>query len=78
MNVVRAWLPVSESFGFTEHLRSVTGGSAFPQCVFSHWSELGDDPFEKDSKTQQIVLDIRKRKGLKVEMPLLADYLDKL
>lgn len=78
MNVVKAYLPVSESFGFTEHLRSETGGSAFPQCVFSHWSELSDDPFEKGSKSQEIVLNIRKRKGMKVEMPSVYDYLDKL
>merc|ERR1711931_294538 len=34
MFVVKAHLPVNESFGFTADLRSNTGGQAFPQCVF--------------------------------------------
>ena len=34
---VKAYLPVSESFGFTAHLRSLTSGQAFPQCAFDHW-----------------------------------------
>jgi len=38
----------------------------------------GDDPFEEDSKGQKIVLDIRKRKGLKVEMPKFEKFYDKL
>merc|ERR1712048_1447699 len=37
MFVVKAYLPVNESFGFTADLRSQTGGQAFPQCVFDHW-----------------------------------------
>merc|ERR1712126_699604 len=37
MFVVKAYLPVNESFGFTADLRSNTGGQAFPQCVFDHW-----------------------------------------
>ncbi|WP_369010301.1 hypothetical protein, partial [Klebsiella pneumoniae] len=32
MFVVKAYLPVNESFGFTADLRSNTGGQAFPQC----------------------------------------------
>lgn len=37
MNMVKCFLPVSESFGFTAALRGATAGKAFPQCVFSHW-----------------------------------------
>ncbi|KAI1716767.1 elongation factor tu GTP binding domain-containing protein [Ditylenchus destructor] len=37
MFVVKAYLPVNESFGFTADLRSNTGGQAFPQCVFDYW-----------------------------------------
>ena len=32
--VVKAYLPVNESFGFTTDRRSNMGGQAFPQCVF--------------------------------------------
>merc|ERR1712131_298125 len=33
MVVVKAYLPVNESFGFTADLRSKTGGQAFPDCA---------------------------------------------
>lgn len=75
---VQAYLPVLESFGFTEKLRQETGGQAFPQCVFDHWEILKDDPLEAGSKTNVLVLDIRKRKGLKIQVPDLEDYLDKM
>jgi len=28
--IVKAYLPVAESFGFTQHLRQMTSGRAFP------------------------------------------------
>uniref|UniRef100_A0A673AHM9 Elongation factor 2 n=1 Tax=Sphaeramia orbicularis TaxID=375764 RepID=A0A673AHM9_9TELE len=78
MFVVKAYLPVNESFGFTADLRSNTGGQAFPQCVFDHWQILPGDPFDAASKPFSIVGDIRKRKGLKEGIPSLDNYLDKL
>ena len=74
---VKAYLPVSESFGFTAHLRSLTSGQAFPQCTFSHWDLINQDPFDIKSKAYEITMAIRKRKGLKQELPVLADYIDK-
>jgi len=76
--MVKAYLPVNMSFGFTADLRSQTSGQAFPQCVFDHWETLKADPMETGSKSNEIMLETRKRKGLKVELPNLADYLDKL
>jgi len=78
MFVVKAYLPVNESFGFTADLRSNTGGQAFPQCVFDHWQLYPGDAIDPSSKVHQIILDIRKRKGLKDTIPDLANYLDKL
>jgi len=75
---VKAHLPVSESFGFVAALRQATSGQAFPQCVFDHWENLPGNPMEKGSKMEELILGIRKRKNLKVEMPALGDYLDKL
>jgi len=78
MFVVKAYLPVNESFGFTADLRSNTGGQAFPQCVFDHWQIMPGDPLEEGSKTFNIVQECKKRKGLKEGNPDLTNYLDKL
>merc|ERR1711963_1104186 len=78
MFVVKAYLPVNESFGFTADLRSNTGGQAFPQCVFDHWQVMPGDPLTDGTKPNQICQDIRKRKGVKEGVPTLDNYLDKL
>ena len=76
--MLKAFLPVAESFGFTQALRAATSGRAFPQCVFDHWEELGGDPYDANSQGGKIVADIRKRKGLKPEIPGLDNFIDKL
>lgn len=78
MSVIRANLPVAESFGFTSDLRGATQGKAFPQCVFSHWELVKDLPLTPGSKAEVIVKAIRKRKGLKEELPTLDAYIDKM
>ena len=75
---VKAYLPVAESFGFVAALRQQTSGQAFPQCVFDHWMNLPGNAMEDGSKIQELILKTRKRKNMKVEMPKLGDYLDKL
>jgi len=76
--VVKAYLPVMESFGFTADLRSHTSGQAFPQCVFDHWQVLQGSVLDPSTKAFKIVTDTRKRKGLKENIPTLDNYLDKL
>jgi elongation factor 2 len=67
---IKAYLPVNESFGFNADLRSHTSGQAFPQSVFDHWQILtGGSPLDGTSKVGQIVQEMRKRKGIKVEVP---------
>jgi elongation factor 2 len=67
---IKAYLPVMESFGFNADLRSHTSGQAFPQSVFDHWQILpGGSPIDGTSKVGQIVQEMRKRKGIKVEVP---------
>jgi len=75
---IKAYLPVNESFGFTSDLRAATSGQAFPQCVFDHWQVMNWDPCESGSRTYDVVMKIRNRKGLKEELPDLSRYLDKL
>merc|ERR1711957_39925 len=76
---VKAHLPASESFGFVSDLRQQTSGQAFPQCIFSHWEDLNQGEYNVEgSKLNTLLLAIRKRKNIKVEIPALSDYLDKL
>lgn len=42
---IEAYLPVQDSFGFTDSLRKQTSGFAVPQMVFSHWELIEQDPF---------------------------------
>jgi len=76
--IVKAYLPVAESFGFTQALRSATSGRAFPQCVFDHWELVPGDVTDSGSKSGQLVDTIRKRKGLKPGIPALDNFIDKL
>lgn len=67
---VKAYLPVNESFGFNADLRAATGGQAFPQSVFDHWEVLpGGNPLDPTTKTGGIVVEMRKRKGIKENVP---------
>jgi len=75
---MKSYLPVGESFGFTQALRAATSGRAFPQCVFDHWEALSGDPMEEGSKANILVETIRKRKGLKPGIPPLENFVDKL
>jgi len=75
---LKAYLPVSESFGFNSDLGKATGGKAFPQMSFSHWAMFGGNPLTEGSKANEAILDARKRKGLTPEIPPLDRYLDKL
>ena len=78
LTMVKAYLPVSESFGFTANLRGQTSGQAFPQCVFDHWALIPGDPTDATSKSYEIIQAVRTRKGLEGHIPTLDRYLDKL
>jgi len=76
---IKAYLPVMESFGFNADLRSHTSGQAFPQSIFDHWQLLsGGSPLDATSKVGQAVQEMRKRKGIKVDVPGVENYYDKL
>lgn len=78
MYIIKAYLPVNESFGFTSDLRANTGGQAFPQCVFDHWQLFPGDPLDQKTKPGQVAAETRKRKGLTDDILNLDRYLDKL
>lgn len=65
MVIIEATLPVAESFGFSTLLRQNTGGQAFPQCQFSHYENLDNDPFQEGGMIQKIIAGVRVRKGVR-------------
>jgi len=77
-SVIEAHLPVAQSFDFDAALRGATGGEAFQQCAFSHYAEVQGNPLEEGSEAFNIMMDIRRRKGLKEEIPIISDYNDRL
>ncbi|KAK6475081.1 elongation factor-like GTPase 1 [Huso huso] len=83
MFIIKAVLPVAESFGFADEIRKRTSGLASPQLVFSHWEVISSDPFwvptteeeylhfgekaDSENQTRKYMNAVRKRKGLYVE-----------
>ncbi len=60
---IQAQIPASETLDLAEELRSATSGRAFFGYEFAGFEKV-PGTIEKD-----VILDIRKRKGLKLEMP---------
>jgi elongation factor 2 len=76
---MKAYLPVAESFGFSQALAEATSGAAFSQLMFDHWALMeGGDFKDPESKLGKVINAIRVRKGLTPELPPLDRYLDKL
>ena len=76
---MKAYLPVAESFGFSQALAAATSGAAFSQLQFDHWQILdGGDFKDPESRLGKVINTIRVRKGLEPACPPLDRYLDKL
>jgi len=45
---------------------------------FSHWNIINDNPFDPDSFSYNLITQIRKRKGLKIDLPDFYDFFDKI
>ncbi|XP_063782012.1 elongation factor-like GTPase 1 [Pseudophryne corroboree] len=83
MFIIKAVLPVAESFGFADEIRKRTSGLASPQLVFSHWEIIPSDPYwvptteeeylhfgekaDSENHAWKYMNSVRKRKGLYVE-----------
>jgi elongation factor 2 len=76
---MRCFLPVAESFGFSQALAEATSGSAFSQLQFDHWQLFeGGDFKDPESRIGKLIAAIRKRKGMEEALPPLDRYLDRL
>mgnify|MGYP000134112131 CR=1 FL=1 len=68
--LVKAEIPVAESFGLAEELRSSTQGRAFWATQFSRWAPV------PDSMQMDVIRQIRERKGLPLEPPKAEEFYD--
>ncbi|HEX30441.1 TPA: elongation factor EF-2 [Candidatus Poribacteria bacterium] len=71
ITIIRASLPVANSFGLAAELRSETEGRAIWATEFDRFEQL---PRELQN---QVILDTRKRKGLKPEPPKPDEFMEK-
>jgi elongation factor 2 len=70
ITVITGFVPVSETFGLSEELRSATSGRAFWQSLFDHWETM---PQKLETK---VTAEVRKRKGLPAEIPKAERFLE--
>ncbi len=70
LSQISGFIPVSETFGFSKELRSATSGRAFWQSYFDHWEKM-PPKFQA-----QVILDLRRRKGLASEVPKPEKFME--
>jgi len=78
LSLIRVHIPVMESFGFTSQLREETSGRAFPQLIFDHWAQMDGNGNVVESPAAQQMIEVRKRKRMQLQLPVLSDYNDTL
>jgi elongation factor 2 len=70
MIIVKAEMPVSESFGLAEELRSSTQGRAFWATQFSRWAPV------PEQMQGEVISQIRERRGLPPESPRAQEFFE--
>ncbi|CAH8651797.1 unnamed protein product [Heterobilharzia americana] len=80
--VIRAFLPVIDSFGFETDLRTHAQGQAFCMLIFNHWQMVPGDPLDRSVQIQPLVpqpathlarefmIKTRRRKGLNEDVSI--------
>jgi elongation factor 2 len=66
---IQGMIPVAESLGLSQEMRSATSGTAFWQMTFDHYAPV------PDSMLPDIVRKIRVRKGLNPTPPRASEYI---
>ncbi len=69
--IVNAEMPVAESFGLAEELRSSTQGRAFWATQFSRWSPV------PEQMQLEVIRQIRERRGLDPNPPRAEEFLER-
>ncbi len=68
--MITGYIPVAETFGLAAELRSATSGHAFWQTQFDHWEKA------PENIAQTVIEEIRKRRGLPLEIPKPSKFID--
>lgn len=68
--IVTGHVPVSETLGLSEELRSATSGRAFWQSILDSWQKM------PEKLAQKVIAETRKRKGLPSEVPKPEKFLE--
>lgn len=76
--LMRVYIPVSESFGFSSELSEKTNSSAHCQMSFDQWKVVGGDFRDPTSRLNNLIESLRVRQGLKKDIPQLDEYIDKV
>lgn len=78
LTLIRAWVPVAESFGLDGFLREQTGGQAFTSLNFDCYQRVPGDMYNPESKNNEFVRSTRRRKNFNDQIPVYTDYMDKM
>jgi elongation factor 2 len=68
--MITGYVPVAETFGLSEELRSATSGRAFWQSVLDRWRKM------PEKLAAKVIKETRKRKGLPSEVPKPDKFLE--
>jgi len=71
INNIVGYIPVRQTFGLAAEMRSATSGHAFWQSTLDHWEKI------PASTAYLIIQEIRKRRGLPLEIPAANEFIDK-
>ena len=67
---ITGYIPVAETFGFSQELRSASSGKAIWQSLFDHWEQM------PSKLAAEVIADLRKRKGLAPEVPKPEKFME--
>jgi|BEDMetMinimDraft_1075159.scaffolds.fasta_scaffold00851_4 elongation factor 2 len=70
MVLIRGEIPVAESTDLADEIRSSTAGKAFWATEFARWAPV------PESLAMTVISKIRERKGLKLEIPKVEDFIE--
>jgi elongation factor 2 len=70
LTVITGSIPVSETFGLSKKMRSATSGRALWQNILDHWEKV------PSKLAPKVISEVRKRKGLALEIPSASRFLE--